>query len=311
MWGDLNTPPRKEEHALRGWTGSTDLDVFGPARHESAASQRKQRRKGGVEHHDAIGQRAARDRNRKSKAKQGPDASAEASSVPQKTVEKPQRQGLAQRHPQEGRVPSPFLLALLHRWHSWASESREAQRVQMQADGEPQARPAGDARRQRRQRQIQLERLAAEAQQEPASARSAPAQARTVERLHRAETHQQILEAWRERPAMRQKSAAKDNETLLEKVAVSEGGRTLEMTADQLDAVTAARRHRHGDAADAQRDEVAAAEAAAAELEGAAKLRWEQLEQELAAAAADPSQPAPHFQPRSAGGGEPAPAPVV
>ena len=307
MWGDLNTPPRKEEHALRRWTGSTDLDVFGPGRHESAVSQRKQRRRGGVQHHDAIGQRADRDRNRKSKAKQEPEASSE----PQKTVEKPQRQGLARRQPQADRVPSPFLLALLHRWHSWASESREAQRVQMQADGEPQARPAGDARRQRRQRQIQLERLAVEAQQEPASARTAPAQARTVERLHRAETHQQILEAWRERPAMRHKSAAKDGETLPEKVAVSEGGRTLEMTADQLDAVTAARRHHHGEAAEAQLDEEAVAEEAAAELEGAAKLRWEQLEQELAAAAADPSQPAPHFQPRGAGGGEPAHAPVM
>ena len=51
---------------------------------------------------------------------------------------------------------------------------------------------------------------------------------------------------------MRQKSAAKDGETLPEKVAVSEGGRTLEMTADQLDAVTAARRHGHGEAAKAQ-----------------------------------------------------------
>ena len=48
-----------------------------------------------------------------------------------------------------------------------------------------------------------------------------------------------------------------------------------------------------------------------AELEGAARRRWEQLEEELAAAAADPSQPAPHFPPRGAGGGEPAHAPVM
>lgn len=74
-------------------------------------------------------------------------------------------------------------------------------------------------------------------------------------------------------------------------------GKAIEMTTKELDAAVQQRRK----AAQEQQQQLAKEEAAAAEaaqeLEVAAQQRWQELERELEAAAADPHRPAPRFRP--------------